>query len=280
MTLQADPAPPNSTSPPEPNHPVPKHAIVATGITCGLIGLLWAGPGLWYSQSVPVSSSQPPLAPNPDGWAYAKGAISEAEERSLFADESETGTFRHSKGQTVRWFAARRKLSSPNEIGLFVHTPDRCWVESGWKLETSAPETRSLRWAGKEWNLERRLFRFGRQLELVYFGGLVNGLPPGFRLDHNLSTALRPQHSSGRSSAFVTRLSDGRMWGRVWETFLTRTPLESSKLFFRVSVPVKEGSIPEGDNLLQDFLVEWIGREAKFEDQPRFNLNPSPGNPG
>lgn len=240
------------------------------GMAGGLVVMLWCLPWLWYNKGPRAGGMMLELRPAVAGWAFQAGRISESEERALFADEVETGVFRAEGKGDLRWFSARRRSGSPKEIGLFVHTPDRCWTESGWKIEESLPERMVVESSGGEWILERRLFRHGDALELVYFGGLVDGSPPGFRLDHNLSVAMRHQlrrrELDGTSS--LARVWDGRMWGRAWETFQSRNSLTGSRMLFRISTAVREDAVAQGDRTLREFLRNWIGSGSRFVDGP------------
>lgn len=237
----------------------PRPSIRILGLGCLLVLFLWGGPALWYSRPPDGVAWPLELRPRLDGWHYEPGNISDAEGRALLADHVETGTYQRQGQVPLRWFAANRGFATVNEIGLFAHTPDRCWTQSGWTLESSLPETKMIHHQGKQWQLERRLFRLGNHLELVYFGGLIQGQPPRFRLDHNLSVAQRKQNKGlNMSTELQLRLTDGRLWGRVADAFRSRTPLSGSRTFFRVSVPVAPGAVQEGDALIESVLSEWL----------------------
>jgi hypothetical protein len=94
---------------------------------------------------------------------------------------------------------------------------------------------------------------------LVYFTGLTGGQPLPYRLDHNLSVGQRSaaRHIKGDQGAAL-RASDKRLWTRVWESFTNRRQLFGPKQFVRISTSIEHGNVEAADNLLQQFLTEWL----------------------
>jgi hypothetical protein len=159
----------------------------------------------------------------------------------------------------LRVFSAKRYAESGNDFGLFVHTPDRCWTESGWRMEPVQPEFRRLEIHGIPLEFERRIFATESGRELVYFTGLVGGQPLPYRLDHNLSVGMRHAlHVAKDDTGTTLRASDERFWRRVWESFLARRRLLGPKEFLRISTPISETGIAKADGLLEDFLSQWL----------------------
>lgn len=223
---------------------------------------LWAFPAVWYVKREPGGKffwlqGQKQV----QGWRYRELAVDASAEKVLVADELVCGEFGRSDAEVVRVFAASRFDPRQNEIGLFVHTPDRCWTEAGWKIEPVAPDVVDLDVHGVKLRAERRLFQKQGQRELVYFCGLVGGQPLPYRLDHNLSVGMRYalQESSGSEGRGAgLRASDSKLWTRVWESFATRRPLLGPKQFLRISTPVTHTDIPGGDRRLREVLPLWL----------------------
>jgi hypothetical protein len=236
-----------------------KKIILTTFLYSILIVCLWAFPRYWYTRSDPgqqnvwfMEQTEIP------GWDYDEIRLSDVAERILVADRLVNGKFRNGHGQVVRVFSGSRYKEKENEIGLFVHTPDRCWTEAGWKIMETSPDWLELRLHDVPIVLERRIFATETHRELVYFCGLVGGQALPYRLDHNLAVGMR--RSSGRRIDW--RASDSQLWRRVWESFCGRRQLLGPKQFFRISTPIRAEDEKVGDQLLRDFLEHWLASEA------------------
>lgn len=223
-----------------------------------LLGVLWVFPNFWYTRSgeeKPIWFSERSQV---ESWEYSSTPIEKSAERILVADRTVNGEFTR-EGYAVRVFSAKRYQEKSNEIGLFVHTPDRCWVESGWKLEAAAPDIQEVTVHGVRLALERRIFRFGAERELVYFCGLVGGQTLPYRLDHNLSVGARTAlQQNGPANGAVARASDAHFWRRLWTSFASRRDLSGSKHFIRISTPVQGEEIARADERLRSFLAQWL----------------------
>lgn len=240
-----------------------KKTLVQTSLFSGVVLALWFFPSLWYTRTNPDQDffwlSE---RTNITGWAYSLIPVAESAERVLVADKLVSGQFEDPKRRIVRVFSAKRYEEDENAIGLFVHTPDRCWTESGWKLEPISPDLVETDLHGTKLLFERRIFHFGANRELVYFCGLTGGQPLPYRLDHNLSVGMRYQIEAARekdaAAGAALRASDSRLWTRVWESFVSRRPLFGPKQFVRISTPIQGDDIEGADALLREFLAEWL----------------------
>lgn len=238
--------------------------LAASLAMAAIVALLWGFPRLWYTAS--AGDSKPiwfATATELSGYTYVKADVSESAERLLTADSLFNGEFENANGEVVRTFSAKRYTSKPYDIGLFQHTPDRCWTQGGWQMEVTEPETVEVDVHGVRMLLERRIFVGGSGLrELVYFGGLVGGHQLPYRLDHNYSVGLKyavnSDAKSSRTYGFGMRLVDPVFWGRVWDGFTSRRPLQGPKQFVRISTTIRGGDVEAADRLLQDFLPLWL----------------------
>src|SRR4051812_16828909 len=111
----------------------PRSIVTIAAVTAFLVGGFWAFPSFWYTKTGPGQFTWLSENTNIVDWSYTPTAVEKSQEAALDADKAVSGEF--TKGsESVQVFGAKRFSDDPNAIGLFVHTPDRCWVESGWKL--------------------------------------------------------------------------------------------------------------------------------------------------
>jgi hypothetical protein len=232
--------------------------IVPAALAAVVLGL-WLFPTLWFTAQAAHAKISFTENREIEGWSFEEIPISQAAERSLIADQIVNGEFRSSDGEAIRVFSAKRHTDNPNEIGLFVHTPDRCWVEGGWKLESASPDFIEVNLHGSLIKFERRIFQYGNNKELVYFGGLIDGEVLPYRLDHNLSIAARSVLKESRSASVQTPpTSKLHFWQRLWTSFSSRTKLSGPKHFFRISTPIRSESVEKADRRLVGFLQNWL----------------------
>jgi hypothetical protein len=236
-----------------------RSVIVAAVLGAMFVGTLWAFPAAWYTKKGAEQFVWLTERTNLTGWTFEPTSLSKSEEAALTADVTATGTF--TKGaDAVQVFAAKRFSNDPNEIGLFVHTPDRCWAESGWKFRSSAPDVTEVEIHGVKATCERRVFqwRSGEEM-LVYFFGLSSGQALPYRLDHNLSTGQKQQVNAGAVGVGArARAVDGKLWGRVWECFESQQQIVGPKQFFRVATLLRRGDEKAADARLREVLNEWL----------------------
>jgi len=237
-----------------------KTQVWVIGLFSAVVLACWVSPRLWYRQKV-SSAGMFWLAErtNIAAWQYHDVPVSDEAERLLLADRLFNGEYLSSSGAVVRVFSAKRYEERPYDLGLFVHTPDRCWTRADYGIEPAAPQVVEMTVHGHKMLFERRLYTRAGVQELAYFGGLVGGRPLPFRLDHNLSVALRARTQGTKDDqAGWLRASDRVLWRRVWEAFSSRTPMLGPKQLVRLSTTVKENDLPAADRLLSEFLSVWL----------------------
>lgn len=231
-------------------------SMIAMVATAGM----WIFPSLWYVGGASGDGGHWVAERSEiDDWTFHETEVSETAERILVADSIFSGEFRNeSKGKTIRVFSAKRESDSGRDIGLFVHTPDRCWTESGWIIEPAEPSFVSIDVNGIEVGFERRIFSNRGRRELVYFCGLVNGNQLPYRLDHNLDVGLQAgkmERTKGVGSSL--RMIDRKFWTGIGNSFLSREFLWGPKQFVRVSTPCS-GLKNDSDDLLIAFIQDWL----------------------
>ena len=242
------------------------------GILTLMLAVGWMGPRIWYSKT---ASNQPFVwfdeRTNAPGWSCRTAETDKATEGQLAADSIFFGTFTRGVSQKVRVFTAKRFRENPNEIGLFVHTPDRCWTEAGWQIEDEGPDTVALVLDGVRVVAERRVFwHLDAGRELVYFFGLVGGQALPYRLDHNLGVARRfVEQRSIAKSGLALRATDTRMWQRVWDAFRERRMLYGSKQLIRISTAIPEHGMESSEALLQEAAQSLlVSRSLDISNKP------------
>lgn len=246
----------------------PRRAFVSLVCLTAVVVGLWLFPGIWYRDPQPGGdyhwfAEQTSLS----GWTYQEVPLSAAAEAVIQADAVASGVFRaHGQGE-VQVYSAKRYQKKENEIGLFSHTPDRCWTAVGWTIEPAAPDSLELDVHGVRLLLERRVFFHGTHRVLVYFGAIVGGKPLPYRLDQYHSAAIAPSGASAQINSAWRRLAQWRLWEWAWDSFRQRTPLAGPQQFLRLSTPAA-GDLKEADRRLQEFLPQWLqpanyGQELK-----------------
>ena len=249
---------------------VRKFWIVPVVFGIGVL-LLWVFPKFWYTGAGDGERIWFAEAAEVKGWTYEPVPIAESAERALVADRIFNGEFRNGQSEPVRVFSAKRFVENQNEIGLFVHTPDRCWAEGGWKIEPTSPEVCDLSVHGVQIKAERRIYQFGGNRELVYFWGTVDGQVLPYRLDHNLGVGINDGVRVSRVQRMMRRATDGLLWQRLWTSFQSRRALAGPKHFVRISTPITAATaegIAEADQRLKGFVTEWL-RPGDYAEERR-----------
>jgi len=255
---------------------VSKPAVVALILFSGVIGTLWAFPSFWYANRRTNAdyawfAEQTQIA----GWEHRKVPIGKSAEAILVADRIVNGEFSQPDGRNVLVYSAKRYLEKENEIGLFSHTPDRCWTATGWKIDPAEPSFIKVPVDGIEILFERRIFVAGMQRQLVYFGALVGGKPLPYRIDQYLvASTKRKDGVRGDSEGTWQRLKQPRLWSWAWDSFINRTPLSGPQQFFRVSTPIRGSNVAEADDLLMQFLPQWLVRTEYASEFAAWNALP------
>ena len=226
---------------------------------------LWLFPAWWYTSASRTEDflwfrERKDIA----AWSYSEIPVSAGAQSELGSDQYVNGEFRQTDGRVVRVFSAKRYADTASDVDIFAHTPDRCWPLVGWRLHLIQPETVRLQVAGHSMQFERRLYSTAGKAELVYFGALVGGRPLPYRLDQYVQFGLNC--GTTERSGTLVRAKDGRFWRFVWESFLSRRPLRGAKHFVRISTPVAQTDIGEGDELLSEFVPRWL-ENTEFETE-------------
>jgi hypothetical protein len=240
---------------------MPKAILITLAVFSATVGVLWTFPLLWYAEGKPADHSYAWFAEQSEipGWKFERVPVGRTAEAILVADRIVNGEFSHPDGRTIQVYAAKRYLEKENEIGLFSHTPDRCWTAIGWKIESAEPAFIECTVHGVQMLFERRVFTAGNQRRLVYFGALVGGKALPYRIDQYFTAGLnRKENIEGDSGATWQRLMQPRLWSWAWESFLNRTPLNGPQEFVRVSTSVLQDDVAEADQLLRQFLPLWL----------------------
>lgn len=244
----------------------PRRVLVSLVALAAVVAALWQFPNFWYQDTQPGGGYHWFAEQNSlPGWTYQEVPLSAAAEAVIQADAVASGVFRARDRGDVQVYSAKRYLKKENEIGLFSHTPDRCWTAVGWTIEPAAPDSLELDVHGVRLLLERRVFVHGSQRVLVYFGAVVGGKPLPYRLDQYHSAATTPSGSSAQVNSTWRRLAQWRLWEWAWDSFRQRTPLAGPQQFLRLSTSAS-GDLQEADQRLREFLPQWL-RPADYGEE-------------
>ncbi len=235
-----------------------------------LLFLLWRFPDYWYASEWDDSiwfGEQEEV----DGWEYRELSVDKAAESILAADETTHGEFRRAGEESVVGvFSAKRFVEKWDEGSLFSHTPDRCWTGIGMKILPEGPFFIEEKLHGIHLILERRIFAFEKDRELVYFGAIVGG--ESYRLDQFFDSEMNrenPGERLGIFRGFMERLLNSRIWSKSIESFLNRERFIGPQHMFRVSTSV-QGSLDSGldsaEDRLEEILKKWLV-PASYQDE-------------
>ena len=226
-------------------------------LALGLV-VVWLFPEVWYVDN----TTRPDFRwfgenTNAPGYTYSVLGLDKTAEAILVADRLQAGEFRTADGTRISVYSAKRYSRKENEIGLFSHTPDRCWTIAGWEIETTNPDCVEFDLHNVPILFERRIYRHGTHRELVYFGALIGGKPLPYRIDQYYA-AGRDTQGQGDAQATFKRLRQGRLWSWAWESFVKRTPLAGPQQFIRVSTSLDSASPQQADEQLRRVLPLWL----------------------
>ena len=231
-----------------------------------LLFLLWRFPDYWYASEWDDSiwfGEQEDV----EDWEYTEHSVNKAVESILAADETTHGEFRRvGGGDVVGVFSAKRFVEKWDEGSLFSHTPDRCWTGIGMKILPEGPFFIEKELHGIHLILERRIFAFEGNRELVYFGAIVGG--ESYRLDQFLDSEMNRENPGEKLGIFrgiMERLLNSRIWSKSIESFLNRDRFIGPQHMFRVSTSV-QGSLDSAEDRLEEILKKWLV-PASYQDE-------------
>jgi hypothetical protein len=185
-------------------------------------------------------SLQQSLPENLPGWSVQELPLGPTEmdrtaiSRSLNFDQLIYRRYSSAKGSFCLYAAywAPQRMS-PNLVG--GHTPDRCWVGSGWTCEASSFSWKSRLGDKELLPAQYRLFRdaMGRTQQVIYWH-LVGGKPfeGDYRIDGSRSIAaywkaILLHHAGGNTEQFFIRLNSERPFEQLWNDPGFRMLMES-----------------------------------------------------
>lgn len=185
-------------------------------------------------------SLQQSLPKNLPGWSVEEMPIGPTEldrtaiSRMLNYDELIYRQYRSAKGEFCLYLAywAPQRMS-PNLVG--GHTPDRCWMGSGWTCEEPSFSWKSRLGDKELLPAQYRLFRdAGGRVQQVIYWHLVGGQPfdGDYRIDGSRSIlaywkGILLHHAGGNDEQYFIRLSSERPFEEIWDDPGFRSLMES-----------------------------------------------------
>jgi len=101
-------------------------------------------------------------------------------------------------------------------------------------------------------------------MQLVYFGALVGGEAVPYRM--NYFKAISDSGAGSQAGQHLARVTDLRFWGTILNSFRSRKSLQGPSHFIRVSTSATPDDPGRGDQVLSNFLMDWM-RRGSFKDE-------------
>ena len=224
-------------------------------LVCLLAVVAVAGPWAWFHVGAPSSRGGILLADHPGlaGYVFRPDPLSQEVLDLLSTTNVVNGSFINRSGEKkVTVFRADWLPTDGVGKTLVNHTPDVCWVNTGWRpVDAGQPDVLQLRISGQTVPFECRVFEApDGPKEVIVWCTLVNGEPltEPFRFQRNARSGGRVQ------AAFnLSRLAIGRFLLRIER----RIPASGHKQFFRFSIRM-DGDVGTALNQLGEFGAKWI----------------------
>ena len=212
------------------------------------------GSRLWFSKPPEAAGGTfvAHVATNLAHYSFKPVPIDENAMETLATTNIVNGDFR--KGTTrITAFAADWMSKQAQQMSVVQHTPDVCWIQTGFKaVDMGQPGMVRLQFGTNQIGFECRVMvPPGGRPELTLWCTLLNGRPieEGFRF----SNADLMKETGGQ-----TKLSSRiRGFNMLLGALRTRTRADGTKQFLRLSTSV-ERSWKDSLAELQDFATEWV----------------------
>lgn len=224
-----------------------------------LVALLFAlavgGPWAWFHVAAPKPEGGVRLEARAElpGYTFRPEVLTEEVLGLLATTNVLNGSFYH-RGEGRRVTVFKADWLPTEGVGKTVvnHTPDVCWVNSGWRpVEAGQPDLQTFRISDRAVPFECRVFEApDRSREVIVWCTLVNGeaQTEPFRFRGDASRGGR-----WRAALNLSRLAVGRFVARVER----RYPATGFKQFYRFSMRL-EGDTRISLQQLSRFAGEWL----------------------
>lgn len=190
-------------------------------------------------------------------WQYRPEELGDYALKVLETTNYINGSYYLNSGSRVSVFAAEWEADSVRRMSVLHHTPDICWVKTGWKPKEFATDEISVEALSENLPFEVRLFQApeGDEEELVVWTTLVGGKPLAeperfaFEKDPAIPSRVRKAIAVRRVdvSQFVTQIMRG---GNA----------VARKQFVRLSVPFN-GDRESSMSQIKLFMNGWLDFE-------------------
>ena len=206
--------------------------VIAALVLSSCIALPWA----WFHVGVrpPESVLALTVRPSVHGFEFKPDKLSTEVLGLLATTNVLNGTFMP-KGARGRVIAFSAEWSPTEGVGRTIvnHTPDVCWVNSGWApVDVGQPNVQDIELSGLKVPFECRVFESGaRDREVTIWCTLVNGEPQVEPFRFRSATA---KGGRVRAALNLSRLALGRFSERIQK----RYPATGTKQFVRLSMPL------------------------------------------
>lgn len=218
------------------------------------------GAWAWFHVAPPAPGEQWRfhVATRLDGWQFEEEPLSDAARDILATTNLVNGVFTAPDHPNVTVFAAEWRAEDGQAMNVVQHTPDICWVRSGWApVQLGQPRHLQIQLEGRPVPFECRVFGSpgGGQRELVLWSTLVGGevLEESGRWDVPSEGSDASVIGQARATQASRRMGVHQFLGNV----LARRSATRDKQFVRFSVVVT----PDWESALQRlqaFAPAWL----------------------
>lgn len=189
------------------------------------------------------------------GYRFRTEAVGEEAVETLATTNLFNGAFWNDAGERFIVFMGDWREKSARQMSVIQHTPDICWVGSGWSpVDLGQPDRIAIELNGVTLPFECRAFRApkGDDIELTAWCALANGqvFEEGGRFTGSTSNYMERRaglREAGRRRALTSFFNAVRQ----------RIPAEGTKQFVRFSAPVK-GDWRITAAQLKMFAAKWL----------------------
>ena len=131
------------------------------------------------------------------GSKFEESPLGESVESYIQSDFTINGFYGIKEKNQIKIFSSSiyKSPSIGSQLEIFEHTPDVCWVGSGWERLFEEDHQKHIE-VGKESILfERRVYQFGDTRELCYFAFLLGGKSLSAQDETLISSAMTDKKS-------------------------------------------------------------------------------------
>ena len=187
------------------------------------------------------------------GSKFEESPLGESVESYIQSDFTINGFYGIKEKNQIKIFSSSnyKSPSIGSQLEIFEHTPDVCWVGSGWERLFEEDHQKQIE-VGKESILfERRVYQFGDTRELCYFAFLLGGKSLSAQDETLISSAA--DFDKKRSFVSGLRCFHQKILNTLVKNFADFKQSYQSAQFIRVSVKIDQ-TVESSEKSILSFL--------------------------